>query len=343
MSEGLDEARDPREVEEFFRAAWGEDPNAARPETIRWRYRHGADDPARRGVHFVWRDAGKIVAHIGLVPERVLRGEEEIDAAWLLDWLVLKSFRGARVGTRLMKAAVARHALSLAVGLTYDSELIFRRARWFDLGLVKSLGRIEDGGAYLRARWPTVGKIPGAALLARALFARRRKSARRADGIEIRIGDGPPGGIAFDREGALARIPRDERYLPLKYHGAPWPITHVTAWRGGAVAGWSAWSLKTRGDGLKVGMLLDLESPDAETIAALLRTGIGAMQDSGAELLIVQHRNMIGDELLSRFGFLPRAGLRLMGYWRDDPSGAPEELKNPDGWLIRGGDSDMDR
>ena len=175
---GLCEATDLAELSAFFQEAWSDDPDCAGEEAIRWRYRHDISDRAFRGTHLVWRDedssgaAGKIVAHMGILPVRLSSespgsGTADIDAAWLLDWLVLKSFRGARVGTLLMKQALSRHQLSMAVGLTRDSELIFRRARWFDLGLVHSWGRVEDGGAFLRARWPAAGLIPGAASLAK--------------------------------------------------------------------------------------------------------------------------------------------------------------------------------
>lgn len=240
----IEEAHDLDEITRFFQLAWPDDPLQTSATTIAWRY--------SRGQHLVWRKGGSIVGHLGILAVTVDAGEAAINAAWLLDWIVLPAHRGGAGGMTIMKEANSRFDLTMAVGLTPRSEAIFRRTGWRDAGLLDRCVKVLSPLRIVRAKTP----FPP---------SRKRPITVKFDPPTIAP---PPNRI---------HVRRDAAYLTARY-AVPTPWPHLAI-------GSTIWSIRDRPDGIRQMSLLEGRDIGAAAIDVARQNDCDLIDISGRGIL----------------------------------------------------------
>lgn len=348
MGGNIEEVIDPGELSSFFSSAWPDIADSNRDEIVASRYRAHLPETARRGRHFVKRDSGSIIAHLGVLPCPMECDNLLLPAAWLFDWISLPAHRGSRAGIDVMNAALNAFPLVMAIGLTEASESIFRRSGWADAGLVDRYCLLLDPAAVANARFPRSPRIPGTSLFASAMrtASRRRIEFPFSATAQDSLPDIAEAMVRSSVEPSWIQVRRDAEYLQGRYSSSRNQTHHhIVVQKHTETVGWAAWSSMARQDGVRIARLLEFHTSRkaADVSKTLMDTFVNEAIDERAQLVEITARNFVPAEVISRFLFRKRHGHRLMWRWNDSFSPPPVSLKESNRWAISGGDSDLDR
>ncbi|MEE4109449.1 MAG: KR domain-containing protein, partial [Halieaceae bacterium] len=339
-------------IDAFQREAWPARRNA---ESLwRWMFLDSAKRLGRPPALWFYTEEAKVVGETGAIPVRLKVGDEECDAAWLVDSMVLQPYRERAVGTRILHRAMGDQPLALSLGQEAYMREIQLRMGW------RSVGRVGHYVYPLRSRRLLRGKIPAgplawtaAAVLEGAAQLRRVMPAQApAWKLEVTSVDrfGAPHDELWTRVKAdiACCVVRDASYLNWKYvdrEGVDFQLLEMR--RGADLVAAAVVALREPDEVYRYrrGFIVDLLLPPSDR--ALVRGVLAALRayflDVGADAI---HGFVACGPLeaeMKRFGFIEReADKHLLIATHREGAVDQQLLASIDSWMCLLGDSDMD-
>ena len=346
---GYSEAIEPA-VFQFTREAWPD----RRGDWIepRWKWMF-LDSAKRLNVDpkvWLFRDEDRVVGHHGAQLVRFKIGDEERTTAWLVDTMVLKSYRQSGVGTRLVMQSLEDLPFNLSLGQAENMRTILEQLGWKRITALQTYMLALNPGRVL------TGKLPMAIAPVASAFIRLRGTTRRL----LRSGSADLASIRqinrFDgRHDELwqevascygCSTVRDASYMNWKYVDQPGQS-------------FSRLEIST-GDDLIASAVLSIKEPDrvyryrrvhvidlvTSTDLRRLHTTIECIiqhcKEWEADAIVMHVINQHIQQALENYDFMRRDPTRYLVIAADD-SVDKARLEDPGQWLITQGDSDIDR
>jgi Acetyltransferase (GNAT) family len=335
---------------EFRRLHYGADAVQADPAYVDWQFRDAPGVRESGAPLWMARKDGRVVGALGRIRTSVRIGEEEVPAAWAVDFAVREDLRGSGIGEALSVAARLEPAVRLVMEAAPAAQGITAR-RGYRL--------VCDVPLFVRplqpARWLQTHGIPSAlALLSApvlpllaALDDRALRQARKEgiDLLEIR---------SFDERADLlftdlsARYPvlcrRDRAWLEWRLERHPFAHRYLLHWlvQHGRTVGYAVLRAGTY-RGAPAGVLVDyLCAP--ELIGPLLARCIERFRATRAATIFCLHMNPSGARAFRAAGFVRRkSGWPFLVQPEGASARAARLLVDPGSWFATGADSNVDR
>ena len=345
-------AREP-EIFEFSRQAWPTRPQHLIEPRWRWMFVESATRLSQDPRIWLFREAGRIVAHHGAMPVRLKVGRDEIDSGWFADTMVLESHRKTATGTQLLVESNTAFPVALSLGQTSEMRRIALQLGWKQVAGQQILLMVLRPSRVFRDKMhPVLAGMAGAALNARS-FAKRQMAGSADSNLEVRAVD------AFDerhdrlwdavKDGYECAVRRDASYLNWKYVTQPGQQFIRLEWRrSGTVCAVAVLAIDDPGSIYKYRRALIVDLVVSPSDSGLVRGVLDAIRRHCVALnvdAIVFH--LINEALVAQaqaYGFMPRDPTRFLLV---NPAGASPEMRDallsPARWLVTMGDSDIDR
>jgi hypothetical protein len=300
---------------------------------------------------WLYRDNGRIVAHMGSIAVRLKIGAEDRDTGWLVETMVLPEYRSQALGSRLMVEAREDQPFALSLGQTAEMREIQLRLGWHQVAPLQIAQLLLRPGSVLK------GKLPAPAAWAAGLGL-RASSAVRGWLDDRPLYEAQPVERFDARHDALWRrvapslgcaVVRDASYLNWKYRQQPGHQFHaVDLLEQGELRGVAVWMLREP-DGhyhYRRAFLVDLVAPmdDATVLQRVVKSALAALDGKSVDAALCLHIDARLTRALRACGFYLRAPER---YLLVDPGpltgDALARVLSPDNWFVTQGDSDIDR
>jgi len=323
----------------------------------RWRWMF-IESAKRLGVEprlWLYRDSDAVVAQMGAIPVKLKIGCEERTTAWLVETMVLESYRSMAVGSRIMMQAKEDVPFSLSLGQTeYVREMLVRLG-WQQVAPIQTFVLPLRPRRILRNRLnPVLAEFASIGLHV-GQYMKRLSSTRKFERLEARPLD------HFDErhdqlwdsikdEYECAAI-RDASYLNWKYvTQLGQDFIRLEMVKEGEVVAVAILSISEPGSNpvyrYRRAFIVDLVvSPsDPKVVHGVLEAVRQNCLALGADSIIFHLTHEKLEAAVKTYGFLQREPTRF--FWV-----CPEQLSTemrravltPKNWLITMGDSDIDR
>lgn len=310
---------DQRKIFDFLGRGYGKQGQYKFPARWRWLF---LDSPFRRGARpSVWiaLDQDAVVGQYCAMPVRMKLGERVLRGAWGIDFLVLPSYRGAGLGTLLMRSVYGQFDFVASLWSSRASDHIKEKL----------------GAKVVSAATEFVTRA--APLSAPDADCEIRLEPLRAFGAQTtRLWKASSG----EYWGAVERSPA---YLNWKFFSQPdTKYEALAAWRGAKLAGWIAFRLGQPPEP-SIGLISEVFTApgDVRAARALYARASSELAKAGAVRVVAATSDATHAEALRSYGFAGRGEAKLFVHLgerlesRDVPPGRR--------WLIGRGDSDWDQ
>jgi acyl carrier protein len=347
---GYDPALEP-DVFAFQQTAWPNRNAALIPSRWRWMFVESARRLGLSPQAWLYRDAGRIVGHMGSIPVRLKIGDEERPTGWLVDTMVLKEFRSQAVGSRLMVEAHDDQPFSLSLGQTAEMREIQLRLGW------KQVAPLQVAQLLLRPENVLRGKAPAPAVWAASLGLRASHAVRDLLGDRRRLSV-----TTLDRfddrhdrlwqevsRDVTCAVVRDQSYLNWKYVDQPGQeFLRLEVRDGDAIVGVAIWTFRDADQHYRYrrAFLVDLVAPMGQhaVVTQIIQAACGALSHKHVDAALCHHIDRRLTEALRAAGFQMRTPERFLLVDPGSLSGADRErVLSADNWFVTQGDSDIDR
>jgi GNAT superfamily N-acetyltransferase len=277
-------------------------------------------------------------------------GEEQIRAAWVVDFAVRAELRGRGIGKALMAASLKEPLTRLVLDATAPAMHLAAGVDYQTVGIVPLFVRPLAPAELLRAhgapRWlASIARVAGRVLGAiddRSISAAREQHIElleisafdeRADKLFAEISVHYPFICRRDRswlEWRFERYPVERRYR----------LFHLM--RGGEAAGYAVLRMGTHW-GIPAGVIVDYLCPP-ELILPLLGRCAEWFREAGAALISCLHFNPFAAQPFRKAGFFRRkSGWPLLVRPERGRDAALSALGDSRRWFLTAGDSNVDR
>lgn len=324
------------------------------PETIlprwRWMFLDSARRLGRDPQTWLYRDAGRLVAHMGAIPVRLKLGPQERDAAWLVDTMVLEEFRPQAIGLRLIAEAHEHVPCSLSLGQGADVRDMLLRLGWTHVTPLNIAQLLIHPENVLKRKIGTAGAwVAGLGLRATAA-ARPLPNLSHAEIREVSRFD-----ERHDRlwrtmaDDLVCAVVRDASFLNWKYVDQPGAhYLRLELVEHGLPVGVAVVMLREADEvyAYQRAFLADVVAPlhDHDLLRRMVAMAVQAATRRGADSLVCMHTNPRLTRALKACGFRMRTPRRFLMV---DAAKVPVEqaqlLTSAAAWHLTQADSDIDR
>jgi malonyl CoA-acyl carrier protein transacylase len=338
-------------IDAFHAAAWPRRRRDLIPSRWRWMFLESA---RRVGVDpriWLYEADAQLAGHMGAIAVRVKVGDEERNTAWLVDTMVLDSYRQKGVGPRLMVRAHEDLPFALSLGQTSEMRELQLRLGW------RSVAPLQTAQLLIRPEQVLEGKLPKPAAMAASWGLRATSAVRdmvkgrvRASSREVDV-FGP---CHDELWAAMAPtvtcgVVRNASYLNWKYVEQPGQtFLRLEVLEGNAVRGVAIVMFREPDEDYRYrrAFLVDVVAPltDAAALTQVVQAAVDAAAARGADAMVCLHIGRALTRALGDCGFVMRQPERFLLVDPAPLSGrALEHVLSPDAWFVTQGDSDIDR
>jgi hypothetical protein len=334
---------------EFREAQYGAGSARSNPAYVDWLYSDTRQSRADRPALFIGLDGARVVGTQGMLHVDLKIGQQELPAAWIVDFAVVKELqRRSGIGSSIALASREGMKVRLALDITDAAVAVALKLGWrhvCDLPLwirpldVRQLARTRLPG--FAAPAAGFGQVAMDVLLKRGLrFARRHRLELLATG-------------AFDDRAdaiwsaASSAYPvasrRDSAYLRWRFDRFPGANAYARYWLKGAdgVVGYIVLRFGEH-KGTPSAFVIDFFCLPA-ALPGLMALAIEVCRDAGAIIMYCVTLHPWANASFWPLGFVRRqSGWRFMMYIQDLTPEAARLMSDPSRWFISAGDSNLD-
>lgn len=339
----------------FQAAMFGADAIQSVPEHHRWLYDEAPTHDPQGAQFWICKREGVIVGQQGGIPFRMKAGDRSLRASWSVDLMVAPEWRLRGVGPAIAEIHSSANEVVVSVSMSDPAYKAYKRAGWFDLGVVPTWVRVIDPAPCLAATdkgGPALRLAAAAAKPALALASMGYAAAARLGGV--RLVEVP----AFDERvdelwaEASAQHPvlaeRTSAYLKWRFDAIPGASRkrRFYVMRRGSLVGYFVLRAD-RWRGLSMGTVLDYMAKPGY-LGPTFALAVERARKDGAAALLCRTLNARAVRPFKAMGFVCFAnGLntptRMMA--RPAPEAADADvnalLADPVNWFVTSADSDI--
>jgi GNAT superfamily N-acetyltransferase len=135
------------EIPEFLRQAYPGEVRKANLGYLQWFYQQNPNADAVGLPIWVVRKNGKIVGQLGTIPVQLKVGPAYTKSIWILEFVILKEFRGQGLGKKLVLAAGEKYRSMVTLGINEASTRVFTSLGWKPMGSIHRYHKLLFAGS----------------------------------------------------------------------------------------------------------------------------------------------------------------------------------------------------
>lgn len=292
----------------------------------------------------------KTAGHLGAIPAVLKAGEQKINAAWAVDFIILPEYRRKGLGMALVKEANQHFDAFLAIGGTDMSSNLFTKMGWILLGYVPYYIKVLDLKALFKYKIKNL-LIRIILLMAVSPYIKicnyLKRPVEHRD-IKIRVID------SFDEGAELfwkeiehfykIIIPRDKAYLNWKYDAQPgMHYVKFRADRNNRLCGYIVVRVIKTGASNAEGLIADIiaKPDDKNAVNALILAALNYFKSENCLIARCSINDKNIEKVIAGCGFIKRRP--QMRFLIKKNLDGLENIYKLEDWHITAGDSDIDR
>jgi hypothetical protein len=341
------------EIVEFARSAWPDRPEDLVVPRWRWMFVESAERLGLEPKVWLYREAGRVVAHHGAMPVRLQVGPDMFDSAWFADTMVLESHRSRATGAQLLLESNDAFPVGLSLGQSAQMREIALRLGWEQVAPLQTFLLLLRPRQVLGSKYnPLVAGLAGSGLSVQQ-HLRRHLAGPMDDDLDVRPID------SFDarhdrlwdsvRNQYTCAVTRDASYLNWKYVTQPGQeFIRLEFVRRGDPVAVAVLALDNPGAIYRYRRAFIVELVASPSDTRLVLGALNAIRRRcvswNVDAIVLPLINGPLAKVAQAFGFMRREPTRflLVRAARTSPD-TRRLLLSPDNWLITMGDSDIDR